>query len=252
MDPYLESQGFWQDFHFRLIAAVSDALSSDLPGTYAALIEERISLVDLSGEPHSAFRPDVAIAPEDRGSSPRGASRPVATLEPVSLPLAREQFESATGRWIEIKRLPDLSLVTVIEILSPTNKSGAGRAEYLQKRWQILDQPVYLVEIDLLLNGSGIRLGAPFPTGDYFTLVSRSNQRDNCDVYAWSVRHALPTVPIPLLRPDPDIPLDLATVAARAYDQGRYGRLVNYATPIDLTSLAPVDREWAATQLHLQ
>jgi hypothetical protein len=41
-------------------------------------------------------------------------------------------------------------------------------------------------------------------------------------------------VPIPLRQPDPDIPLDLASAAGRAYEQGRYGRLVNYAAPVDL------------------
>jgi hypothetical protein len=127
-----------------------------------------------------------------------------------------------------------------------------GRGEYLQKRRQILDQPIHLVEIDLLLSGSRIRLGAPFPPGDYYALVSRADQRDNCDVYVWSVRHPMPTIPIPLAQTDPDIPLDLATVAVRAYDQGRYSRLVNYVIPIDLTSLAPADREWAAPQVHTE
>ena len=37
MDPYLESQGFWQDFHFRLIALPSEALTPVLPGELCRL-----------------------------------------------------------------------------------------------------------------------------------------------------------------------------------------------------------------------
>ena len=43
MDPFLESQGFWQDFHTSLLTYCRDSLNAALPGHYAALIEERIS-----------------------------------------------------------------------------------------------------------------------------------------------------------------------------------------------------------------
>jgi len=199
MDPFLESQGFWQDFHTKLLTYCSDSLNAALPGQYAALIEERISLVDLTDE-----------VPE---------------------------------RWIEIKRLPDLALVTVIEILSPTNKSGLGRSQYLQKRRELLDQPVHLVEIDLLLRGQRLPMGGPLPPGDYYAFVSRVEKRDSSDVYAWSIRRPLPAIPIPLSPPDPDLSLDLAAVVARAYDQGRYHRLIRYAHPLDLP-LCTEDQNW--------
>jgi hypothetical protein len=151
MDPYVEAQGFWQDFHVRMIALTSEALSTHLPDHYAALIEERISLVDLSGDAFFGFRPDLSIAREEHPRIVHVDGGQVATLEPVSVRLARKDLDQVPERWIEIKRLPDLSLVTVIEILSPTNKSGMGRTQYLHKRQQFLDQPVHLVEIDLLL-----------------------------------------------------------------------------------------------------
>ena len=126
MDPFLESQGFWQDFHTSLLTYCRESLNTSLPGHYAALMEERISLVDLTGEALAGFRPDVSIVRGDRGPAPRREEGGVATLEPVSVPLARKDLDEVRERWIEIKRLPDLSLVTVIEILSPTNKIGAG------------------------------------------------------------------------------------------------------------------------------
>jgi len=74
-------------------------------------------------------------------------------LEPITVPLALDDLDEIRERWIEIKRLPDRSLVTVIEILSPTNKTGSGRIDYIEKRKQWIRQPVNVVEIDLLLGG---------------------------------------------------------------------------------------------------
>src|SRR5271169_6101629 len=96
------------------------------------------------------------------------------------------------------------------------------------------DQPVHLVEIDLLLRGLRVPMGAPLPPGDDFALVSRSQRRHNSDVYAWSVRRPLPAIPISLAQPDPDISVDLALVVGRAYDQGRYGLLANDSAALDL------------------
>lgn len=42
-------------------------------------------------------------------------------------------IDPVTERWLEI-RDRDGKLVTAIELLSPRNKEGAGRADYLQKQ----------------------------------------------------------------------------------------------------------------------
>ena len=134
----------------------------------------------------------------------------------------------------------------MIEILSRSNKSGLGRGQYLQKRRELLDQPVHLVEIDLLLRGLRLPMGGPLPPGDYYAFVSRAEKRESSDVYAWSIRRPLPAVPIPLSPPDPDFSLDLAAVVNRAYDQGRYHRLIHYTDPLDLP-LSAEDQNWLRT-----
>ena len=68
-------------------------------------------------------------------------------------------------RWIEILGLPDMDLVTVVEILSPSNKSGSGRTEYLEKRATLLDRPVNFVEIDLLLGGRRMPMAEALAAG---------------------------------------------------------------------------------------
>ncbi|MBX6316783.1 MAG: DUF4058 family protein, partial [Isosphaeraceae bacterium] len=135
-------------------------------------------------------------------------------------------------------------LVTVIEVLSPTNKTGSGREEYLEKRRELIDRPVNLVELDLLLGGRRLPMAEPLPPGDYYALVSRAERRPQAEVYAWTIRQPLPTIPIPLRPPDPDVPLDLAAIFATAYERGRYARSLDYGAPLTVP-LAETDRLWA-------
>jgi hypothetical protein len=80
--------------------------------------------------------------------------------------------------------------------------------------------------------------------------VSRADKREFSDVFAWSIRRTLPEIPVPLSPPDPDLRLDLAAVVARAYDQGRYRRLIRYAEPLELPLMAE-DQKWLRTLVSL-
>jgi hypothetical protein len=245
MDPFLEAQGRWRDFHASMITYYRDAINELLPENYVAQIEEQIRLVS-SEDVAAVLDPDVQVGREPkRGrASARPASASAVALKPVTIPLLKGNVEDIPGRWIEIRNLPELELVTVIEILSPTNKTGLGRVEYLDKRDQYIDLPVNLVEIDLLVGGRRPPMKKPLPPADYYALVARTERRPDCDVYAWSVRHPLPTVPIPLKGGDADVPLNLDHSFALAYERGRYARTVDYAGPLDLP-LKPKDRAWA-------
>jgi Protein of unknown function (DUF4058) len=88
-------------------------------------------------------------------------------------------------------------------------------------------------------------LAHDYPAGDYFALVAPGNRRPDCDVYAWGVRQPLPTLPIPLLPPDPPIHIDLGAVFSTTYDRGRYIRSIDYSAAPH-PALAEEDRSWAA------
>ena len=47
VDPYLESQGFWPDFHARFVNYWCEVLAAKLPENYEARIDERVNLVEL-------------------------------------------------------------------------------------------------------------------------------------------------------------------------------------------------------------
>ena len=244
MDPYLEASGAWMGFHHALVTHLHDELNQRLPDHYAAIIDERVQLVDLDEGTGRERRPDVGVIREDaprRTSPPNGGVATLTEVEPVTLTTRR--YEPDTQGYVNVIRLPEHELVTSIEILSPSNKVSPGSGEYLMKQRAMRAQGVNLVEIDLLLEGKRFEFVETLPTGDFFAFVSRASQHPRCDVYGWSIRHRLPKIPIPLRPPDADISLDLASLVALTYERGRYSRSMPYASAINL-AISEADREW--------
>lgn len=246
MDPYIEVMGLWEGFHAPLITNCSQYLNQHLSEGYVAQVETRVKTVAIA-YPERERVPDVLIgrepgAPAFFGPASGGS---VATLEPIDAPLAMGEVE-VRERWIEIKRLPDLELVTVIEFLSPTNKAGAGRDEYLEKLTSLLDQSVHVVEIDLLLGVRPTPLARPLPPYHYRALIARADRRPDAQVYALTIRQPLPTLPIPLRAPDADVMLPLGETFEMTYRLGRFNRLVRHDGPLpEGISLSPDDHRWA-------
>ncbi len=248
IDPYVEAQLVWRSFHTAFLTHLHDAIAARIPDRYDVDIEGEVSLVAESGGDRSRRVPDLAIAVDPLRASPRGYGPATGTaleIEPVTVPLATEAIEAqVVRRWIEIRRQPDRSLVAVIELLSPSNKAEPGFSEYARKRQELILQPIHLVELDFLATGLRPPLGGPVPPGDFYAFVSRSDRRPDCDVYAWSVRHPIPTIPLPLDPPDPDLPLGLAAVYAMTHGNGHYDRKVRPDESLGLP-LAPDDLAWA-------
>lgn len=244
MDPYIEALGSWQDFHNRVVTYINDMLNDVLPDDYAARTDERVQIVGTADSAGPVFRPDVLIGRGPTGGRAEGGRRGgAATLEPDEVAVRVGDLEEIRETWVEVVRLPDQRLITVVEVLSPTNKAGPGRVDYLAKRAELIGRGVHLVEVDLLLSGHRMPMER-WPAGDYSVVVARGERRPVAQVYAWTVRDPLPVVPIPLEAPDPDVPLDLAVIVTTAYERGRYGRLIRYDRPLGLP-MAAADRDWA-------
>jgi hypothetical protein len=248
MDPYIEIMGLWEGFHAPLVTNCSQLLNQHLPEGYISQIETKVTMVTID-LPGNGRVPDVLIGREPDAPpffrSTEGDEGGVATIEPITVPLAIGE-EELRQRWIEIKSLPELELVTAIEILSPTNKRGAGRIEYLEKRASLIERPVNLVEIDLLLGGRPVPLGKPLPPHHYSAIVARSTFRPDAQVYTWTVRHRLPALPIPLRSPDADVLLDLGAAFELTYRLGRFSRIVRHGSPLpENVPLSSADRAWA-------
>jgi uncharacterized protein DUF4058 len=245
MDPYIEAHGDWLDFHGAFMTYCRDLLNASLPEGYAASLDTRLKLVHAEDDVvEGRMRPDLGIHRHPEASAFPSDEGAIATLEPQTLTLP-VHFDEIRESAVQIVRYPERRLVTHLELLSPTNKRNPDRGEYLAKRVALIhQQKVNVVEIDLLLVGERLETVEPLPRGDYYAFVSRPNRLPAVDVYAWSVRRALPTIPIPLLPPDADVPLDIAPLVAQVYDRGRYRQLLGYQRPLDLP-LSDADRAWA-------
>lgn len=249
MDPYLESAAYWRDVHACLITHIRAALQPLLRPNYNARIEERLLIAPLDRfiyadvslhkrrvEDAAATVYETATEATSSEASPGADAerRPIARPWIVSL-----DDEPATTTYIEIIRTDSREVVTVIEVLSPTNKTRDGGFEdYARKRRELLSSQVNLVEIDLL--AQGIR---PFPQPAecdaarcrYMIGVSRASRRNEYELYPIAIGEALPRFNVPLRAPDPDVPLDLQTAFDRCYDEGAYQDLIDYAQPPNTT-----------------
>ena len=206
MDPYLEGPR-WMGFHHQLVSEIARQLAPRLRPKYVALTPERVVIEtpEAGGAGSEARYPDVAVTPSGLGGHVAG---PVAALSaPVELvTVAPEPVPHGS---VEIRDAASESLVTAIEVLSPTNKRGEGREEYLERRGRFLRSAAHLVEIDLLRTGHRVPMRQPLPEGEYFVFVGRRERRPLTEVWPISLRQRLPEVPIPLLAGDPDVRLDL-------------------------------------------
>jgi hypothetical protein len=253
MDPYLEAPSLWTGFHASLIVYIRDQLQPRLRPRYVAAVEERVYLE----VPDRYIRPDVSVRearPSARPARERGAGG-VAVLEEVTADapvLIKATVEPISEGYVAILDLhAGQRVVTVIELLSPSNKQvGAGRESYLSKQREVLAGHIHLVEIDLLRQGAHA-LSVPESyareKGPYDSLVCvnrATGQRDVYELYPRRLRDRLPRIRIPLADGDPDVVLDVQAVVAQAYDAGAYRDRIDYARPCD-PPLSADDLAWA-------
>jgi hypothetical protein len=248
MNPYLEDAAFWRDFHATFIVCLREAIMDVLPDAYEGRVDESVRLVQVHDETSRLIYPDVAISHEPWAASASHSlsGMATATLEPQAN--AQAIYEEVRETRVEILHRPERELVTVIELLSPANKNGDGYHQYSVKRTALLQEPVNILELDFLVQGKRLRLLKPLPQGDYFAYLTRAEKREACHVYAWSMRNRLPTLPVPLRVPDPDLHIDLQAVFDVTYQRGRYARSVNYKQ--DLTWLPPEAQTWVRERIQ--
>ncbi len=134
---------------------------------------------------------------------------------------------------IAIRDVDERQLVTAIELLLPTNK-GSGRRQYLAKRRRFLHSSAHLLEIDLHHQGRRIPLDDPYPPAAYYVLLNRARKRSWTEVWPIQIDEPLPPVPVPLLKGDADVPLDLQKAFADVYDAGGFDLVVDYHEPPDV------------------
>jgi hypothetical protein len=194
MNPYLEQPRVWHDFHERFLPAIADHLAGQAEPRYVVKIDEHVLEA-----PCEVLLPDVDV-------------------ERLS--------------YVEIRDRDSWTLVTVIELLSPSNKQiGKDREQFVSKRSQLLSSRIHYVEIDLLRGDPRL----PFddlPDCEYYALVSRCEDRPRGSLWPVRLRDPLPVIPVPLYSPSADLSLDLQFLLHRVYDSARYQNWIYTRGPI--------------------
>jgi hypothetical protein len=168
----------------------------------------------------------------------------VESLIPLEIPLRLHR--------VEIRATASQQLVAVVEILSPVNKRPSHDAylAYQRKRRDILRSEVHLLELDLLRGGERPPLARPVPTAPYYVVLSRANRRPTVEVWPIQLADRLPVLPVPLLEPDPDVPLDLGAVVASVYERGAYASQIDYQQLPPPPALSKAEADWLKALLH--
>ncbi len=243
MDPYLEGD-MWQEFHDRLANQISSQLMPLLQPKYVALLNRRY-VIDQSGLGIVGAPPKRGIYPDVHVAKVKEVAVKYETVTAPAVELVSPLPEKISVLTVEIRDVAERRLVTVIEILSPANKRAKGYDEYIEKRIALLQTSTHLLELDLLRTGERIPLtGGQLPPAPYYIFLSRFTHRPRTEVWPVQLRESLPTVPIPLLPPDPDVPLALQPAIDACFELVGYQRLLDYSQPPPPPPLSPEDAEW--------
>jgi len=132
------------------------------------------------------------------------------------------------------------------------NKRAGHEAhrDYLRKRRALLRSEANLLEIDLLRTGERPPVEPLPPAAPYYVILSRAGDRPRAPVWTIQVSDPLPIVPVPLLPPDADAPLDLQEVANLAYERAGYDAEIDYSV-MPPPPWSPAEAAWIAERLKL-
>lgn len=212
MDPYLETPKLWPAFQHQLLACLYQILLPGLVDRYRARVGTRTYVSEM----------------------------------PLFTSIIREQFAE---EFIEIRNRTDGRLVTLLEVVSPANKTTpAGRQAYLDARQQAVAQRAGIVEIDLVMQGKPLLTYSRdgLPEYDYAVTVTRSNAPDRYEIYTSTLQKKLPKFKLPLAADDRDALLDLQAAFGRAYDLGSFAGQIDYkGPPPPDVPVSAANRAWA-------
>lgn len=246
MDPYIEAPRVWTDFHGGLAGEIRARLNRTIRPKYYAGLTSYITYetIEVTNREVENIRPDVGIWQTSRTRLSVPSVAPVIETAPVESTVTYEIPLELFS--VEVRMVGAETLITSIEILSPVNKQRTHDAhiDYLRKRRKLLRSAVHLIEIDLLRGGLRPPLDTPVPKAPYYVTLSCANRRPHVSVWPIALNARLPTIPVPLLEPDPDVSLNLSEVVASVYERGGYDTRIDYAQPVPSPALLPEENQW--------
>jgi len=91
-----------------------------------------------------------------------------------------------------------------------------------------------------------------WPESPYTMLVARAKRAQLCRVWEAHFQRPLPSLPVPLAKPDPDVRLDLQPMIDSIYQRSRYERSIDYdkplTPPLDAAAAAWLEQQLKASR----
>jgi hypothetical protein len=246
MNPYFEQPGVWPHFHSAMLNEFVMQMSSALPPGYYATQEVMLFIHEPPAARRLLGRADDAVAIGGPAGTGGDTSAGLAVTEPQAVMDVGEPIDIEKHRYVEIRTTSGKRLVTVIELLSPSNKVGGDREVYLSKRNELVLAGVNVLQIDLLRGGPQL-LPTPTDQPRYNAMLIRGNGWQRADVWLWSLPEALPVLPVPLLEPDKAVAIPLRATLDAVHDKHGFAGWL-YSDPPQ-PPLTVGDAAWAAEVL---
>jgi hypothetical protein len=250
MDPYLETPDRWRNVHGNLATEIQAQLAPLIRPRYYADQEPRfVYETGLEVVTRRQALPDVSVLESPQPATVRPGATAIAPA-PLEMLLTADFPEKLYS--VAIRTVEGDELVTAIEVLSFVNKrpGHAAYVTYRRKRQAILDSTAHLLEIDLLRAGERLPLAEELPEAAYFIILSRAERRPVAEVWPLRLQEAIPLLPIPLLPPDTDVPLDLGRALTAIYERSGYDLRIDYTLPPPPPALSPQERAWVDAHLR--
>ena len=242
MDPYLEGHLF-PDVHNSLAYLIKVQLAQKVGVRYVVhlnsyTVEDTSPMEDIG-----IMYPDVEVfqrtdvvsesAQMEYGLKPTPETAILPAIKPVEVYIPV----------VEIHDRKRNRLITAIEILSPVNKRRPGLQPYREKRQRLHYAGVHLIEIDLLRRGERPLAHPYLPKSHYLVTLTRAGIGQT-QVWAMSVKDPLPVIPVPLKHPDKDTVLDLGKGMKDLYEQGAFGKSIDYSGMPPPPAFMPEELAW--------
>ncbi len=226
MDPYLEGY-LWPDVHNRLAGIIAEMIAPKIAPKYVARLETRMVRDTLPGEDIGIMYPDVEVVLSSKVEEPQISYSSYTQTSSVTVSIPRIKPVDTKIPVVEIKDRASNRLVTAIEILSPINKRAPGLEPYLEKRKELFNVGVHLLEIDLIRRGKRPVHHQKIQDRHYTVNLTRAKNAWT-DVWAFNVKDTEPIVLVPLAGDDPDVALDLGEALKIIYKRSMYHLSIDY------------------------
>lgn len=241
----LQAKGEFVSFHNQYLGELTGHLNDVLPRNYKAREEDRLTLSYIGYQIQQYMRPNILVSQRKSYIAPVPTSSETAPT--LVLPIDEEMIPDSERLVVvhstDENRLP----ILVIEMFSPSNKLGSKEL-YIEKRKELIQAKITLVEIDLLhASPSPIHRVPIYPydeqaTPYYIALTNPNAERLETALYQFGINQAMPKIRLPLLDGD-SVLCDFDAVYQTTFRRGRYEQDVDYAnTPMELGAYRQADQ----------